>query len=96
MNLSKLLLLFSLSIFFHNSQAQELDVAFNVLNYNGGYNVSCKNASDGRIEAVIVGGTAPYSFQWSNGSFNKTITNIPFGTYTITVTKAIEYSHITF
>lgn len=45
-------------------------------------------ANDGTAAAVASGGTSPYSFNWSNGSFNANITNLSPGTYTVTVTDA--------
>lgn len=45
-------------------------------------------ANDGTAAAVASGGTSPYSFNWSNGSFNAGITGLAPGTYTVTVTDA--------
>jgi hypothetical protein len=42
--------------------------------------------SNGTITASIAGGTAPYTYLWSNGETAATINNLPAGTYTITVT----------
>jgi hypothetical protein len=71
---------------------QTLDVAFTASEYKGGYNISCYGASDGRLEAIIIGGTPPYSFQWSNGAFTKTIDGLTAGTYSITVTDSLQAS----
>jgi len=49
--------------------AQTLDVTFTASEYKGGYNISCYGAADGRLEAIIIGGTPPYAFQWSNRAF---------------------------
>lgn len=44
--------------------------------------VSCNGESDGAIELVVDGGTAPYTF-------DQDLTNLAAGTYTITVTDAM-------
>jgi hypothetical protein len=49
-----------------------------------GTNASC----NGTATATPSGGTAPYTYLWSNGSTAQTITNVPAGTYTVTVTDA--------
>ena len=43
---------------------------------------------NGTATATPSGGTAPYTYLWSNGSTSQTITNVPAGTYTVTVTDA--------
>ncbi len=48
--------------------------------------VSCNGAADGAVSTIASGGTMPYSYQWSNGSNNPLIDNIPAGTYSIIVT----------
>ena len=50
------------------------------------FNVSCFGGSNGRIDVAFNGGTAPYTFVWSNGATTQNITNLIAGTYTITVT----------
>jgi hypothetical protein len=47
---------------------------------------SCFGASDGTLDITVTGGTAPYTFTWSNGSTDEDITNITGGSYTVTVT----------
>lgn len=49
-----------------------------------GLTASC----NGSATATPSGGTAPYTYLWSNGSTSQTITNVPAGTYTVTVTDA--------
>ncbi len=44
--------------------------------------------SDGSAEIVVFEGTEPYTYQWSTGSLEATTTNIPSGTYQVTVTDA--------
>ena len=50
--------------------------------------VSCPGAMDGSLSANATGGTPPYTFQWSNGQTGPTISNLPAGTYSLTVTDA--------
>ena len=40
------------------------------------------------IEVFAFGGTAPYTYLWSDGSTNQTLFNPPAGTYTVIVTDA--------
>jgi gliding motility-associated-like protein len=54
--------------------------------YNGGFNVSCFNATDGAADATANGGVPGYSYQWSNGGNTQNITAIAAGVYTVTVT----------
>ncbi|OJX35929.1 MAG: hypothetical protein BGO87_05520 [Flavobacteriia bacterium 40-80] len=42
----------------------------------------------GTATATPVGGTAPYSYQWSNGGITSSISNLSTGTYTVLVTDA--------
>ena len=50
------------------------------------FNVSCFGGSNGRIDVAFNGGTAPYTFVWSNGATTQNLTNLTAGAYTITVT----------
>ncbi len=78
-------LLIQLLCFANHVNAQE--ITWNVSTYNG-YNVSCHGASDGWINIVVVDGTPPYLYNWSNGSFSKNQTNLEAGIYTVIVTDA--------
>jgi len=42
----------------------------------------------GTASAVPLGGTAPYSYQWSNGGTTASVSNLSTGTYTVLVTDA--------
>lgn len=48
-------------------------------------NVSATGFCDGSIAPSISGGTAPYMYQWSNGSTTSIQTNLCTGLYTLTV-----------
>lgn len=49
---------------------------------------SCAGFSNGNIEAIVSGGTTPYSFLWSNGQTQNTIFGLTAGTYSVTVNDA--------
>jgi hypothetical protein len=49
---------------------------------------SSAGAADGTATASASGGTAPYTYSWSNGATTPTVTNLPPNTYTLTVTDA--------
>ena len=51
-------------------------------------NVSCNGGNNGSANATPQGGTAPYSFVWSNGTSTASIFNLAAGSYTVTVTDA--------
>jgi len=50
--------------------------------------VNCFGNATGSIDPVITGGTAPYVYNWSNGSASPSISSIIAGTYTLTVTDS--------
>ncbi len=49
---------------------------------------SCESSSNGSATANASGGSPPYSYSWSNGASGSGISNVPAGTYTVTVTDA--------
>ncbi|MBL0053846.1 MAG: T9SS type A sorting domain-containing protein [Bacteroidetes bacterium] len=49
---------------------------------------SCNGGNNGSAAAAASGGTAPYSYLWSNGGNTSSITGLYPGTYTVTVTDA--------
>jgi hypothetical protein len=48
--------------------------------------VTCNGGSNGAVYVTIAGGTAPYSYSWSNGSSNEDLVGVPAGIYTGTIT----------
>jgi SdrD B-like domain/SprB repeat/PKD domain/Secretion system C-terminal sorting domain len=47
---------------------------------------TCFGSNTGFATAQPVGGMAPFTFIWNNGSTNQTIQNLPAGNYSVTVT----------
>jgi gliding motility-associated-like protein len=46
----------------------------------------CNGASNGKVDITVVGGTVPYSFNWSNGSTLEDLNNVGASNYQVTVT----------
>lgn len=51
---------------------------------------TCEDTADGAATASASGGTAPYTFDWSNGDEGASVTGLAAGNYTVTVTDANE------
>lgn len=51
-------------------------------------NVSCNGGMNGSATAMASGGTAPYSYAWSNGASGSNVSNLAAGNYTVVVTDA--------
>ncbi|MBL0308413.1 MAG: SprB repeat-containing protein [Bacteroidetes bacterium] len=47
---------------------------------------SCFGTSTGSISLTLAGGTAPYTYNWGGGVTTSARTNIPAGSYSVTVT----------
>ena len=50
--------------------------------------VDCSGEATGAINIDVVGGTAPYSYAWSNSTTNQNLTDVFAGSYSVTVTDA--------
>lgn len=53
-----------------------------------GVGATCDNATDGAATVFANGGTPPYRYSWSNGANTSSISNLPAGAYSVTVTDA--------
>ena len=53
-----------------------------------GVAANCNGSCDGQATATPNGGTAPFTFLWSNGNTTQNITALCAGSYTVTVTDA--------
>jgi hypothetical protein len=51
-------------------------------------NINCYDAANGSVKVIVAGGTAPYSYSWYTGDTTKTLSNLPPGTYNVTVTSS--------
>ncbi len=51
-------------------------------------NLKCSKDTNGWAQAEVSGGTAPYTFNWSNGANSPRIENVPRGKYFVYVTDA--------
>jgi IgGFc binding protein/Bacterial Ig-like domain (group 1)/Secretion system C-terminal sorting domain/SprB repeat len=49
-------------------------------------NPSCYLSSNGAISLGVTGGTAPFTYLWSNGAITKNLYHLKDGTYSVTVT----------
>ena len=64
------------------AQPEKLNLTFTKLN------ASCNNGDDGWAEAHVSGGTAPYTYEWTNGETTAKIDNITTNNYFVFVTDA--------
>ncbi|NOQ27382.1 MAG: T9SS type A sorting domain-containing protein [Bacteroidales bacterium] len=57
-------------------------------------NVSCNETGNGFISASVLSGIPPYTYMWSTGETNPTITGIDAGIYALTVSDANDCSSV--
>lgn len=57
--------------------------------------VSCSGGSNGSISLTVSGGTAPYSYLWSNGATSQNISALNAGIYGVIVTDATGCQGVT-
>ncbi|MBP6810437.1 MAG: T9SS type A sorting domain-containing protein [Saprospiraceae bacterium] len=50
---------------------------------------NCSNANNGSLSAMVTGGTAPYTYLWSNGATTAEISGLAAGEYSSTITDAL-------
>lgn len=50
--------------------------------------LDCNNANTGAVNLLVSGGSAPFTYTWSNGTTTEDLINIPAGNYLVTVKDA--------
>jgi len=66
---------------------QPLDLTASIPAFNG-HQVSCHGGSDGSIDLLVNGGTAPFTFLWNHGATTEDLSGIGAGNYSVVVTDA--------
>ncbi len=66
---------------------KEIKIGCNLTHSLQKNDISCKNTK-GSIAAIVAGGTAPYSYKWSNGETTSSINNLNAVYYELTVTDS--------
>lgn len=70
------------------SQKDELHIDLQPYTHTNGYNISMYQGNSGSVQTSVSGGTAPYSYAWSNGANTPDLFNLSAGTYLLEVTDA--------
>jgi hypothetical protein len=70
----------------YSNGLSELPLHVGVKNYD---NVKCNGLHTGNVTAEATGGTAPYTYSWSNGANKSVINNVAAGKYVVTITDNV-------
>jgi len=69
-----------------NVSSYTLSQPYTLVSTPSSVNINCFGASTGSASVSTTGGTAPYTYLWSNGGTTTEIVNIAAGAYSVTVT----------
>lgn len=72
-----------------NLFGQQLQVQLTPQVKQGGYHISCSGQNNGVIQSLVLGGKAPYTYSWNDGSTQLNRTGLSAGTYILTVTDSL-------
>ncbi len=67
--------------------AVEMAYGFNAVTLTANHSMSC-GTYGGQIDIEAVGGSAPYTYEWSNGSSDQSLLDVAAGVYSLNVTDA--------
>ncbi len=59
-----------------------------VITFDSKTDVDCNGSSNGAINISVSGGSAPYSYSWSNGAVTEDISGLPGGNYAVSASDA--------
>jgi hypothetical protein len=67
----------------------------NVIITTSAINPSCHNGANGSIDLTISGGKPTFTYLWSNGATSEDLTNLPAGTYSVSITdgSGCQFTH---
>ena len=68
-----------------NEPSNITSILTSTTDYNG-YDISCFGALDGGVSSVVNGGIIPYNLLWDNGQTSASLTNLPSGSYQLSIT----------
>lgn len=54
----------------------------------------CHDSADGAVALMVSGGVGPFTYEWSNAAFTADLVGLEGGTYTVTVTDALDCDQV--
>ncbi len=87
-NLSLVLAAMLLSLTSFRAIAQNIQLQLQANTYPGGYHVPCNGNQSATVQATASGGQEPYTYLWSNGSTQSTLSGTGAGQFSVIVSDA--------